>query len=304
MRNSTIDKKFGVISQLRTRKSNFKEIAEFPVLYKNQREFTLANQENLNEFIAHFQSMAKLLGLKLVSNEDSRIAKRAIYDLDFLKMIDSNHRGKIVELLPKSYSQQRQDLFVLSQLNFKENGYFVDFGAAGGVHSSNSHLLENCFGWKGILAEAAISWHDELERNRSVHIEKKSVWSKSNETILFNETNPTGLSTIDMFSDSDMHAKSREKGRRYNVETISLLDLLEKYNAPRNINYLSIDTEGSEYQILKDFDFNKYTFDVITCEHNLCEFQNDILNLLTKNGYKKVNNNMCKFEDWYVYSGN
>tara|TARA_B100000780_G_C20781390_1_gene310300 strand:+ start:75 stop:314 length:240 start_codon:yes stop_codon:yes gene_type:complete len=70
--------------------------------------------------------------------------------------------------------------------------------------------------------------------------------------------------------------------------------LLIKYNAPRLIDYLSIDTEDSEFEILKNFDFNNYKFRVITCEHNFNKNREKIYKLLTANGYRR------KFEDWYV----
>ena len=65
-----------------------------------------------------------------------------------------------------------------------------------------------------------------------------------------------------------MKNKSNPKTNKLNkVETISLNDLLKKFNAPKYIDYLSIDTEGSEFEILSSLDFSKY-ISVITCEHN------------------------------------
>ena len=50
------------------------------------------------------------------------------------------------------------------------------------------------------------------------------------------------------------------------LPTISLLDVLDYANAPLFIEYMSLDTEGSEFKILKNFD--KYTFGLIDVEHN------------------------------------
>lgn len=89
----------------------------------------------------------------------------------------------------------------------------------------------------------------------------------------------------------------------YDVQTISLVDLLDKYNAPAIIDYLSIDTEGSEYEILKEFNFSKYRFNVITCEHNHTSAREKIFNLLTANGYVCKFRNLSMCDDWYVYKG-
>ena len=84
------------------------------------------------------------------------------------------------------------------------------------------------------------------------------------------------------------------------VETISLLDMLDKFDAPRHIDYLSIDTEGSEYEILRDFDFDKYKFSVITCEHNQTETRDRIYDLLTGKGYVRKMEDLSQQDDWYV----
>ena len=78
-------------------------------------------------------------------------------------------------------------------------------------------------------------------------------------------------------------------------------DLLEKYSAPSIIDYLSIDTEGSEYDILNAFDFQKYKFRVITCEHNFTPMREKIYDLLIKKGYKRKLSNISRVDDWYVY---
>jgi hypothetical protein len=79
-----------------------------------------------------------------------------------------------------------------------------------------------------------------------------------------------------------------------------LIDLLRKYNAPKHIDYLSIDTEGSEYDILSEFDFNEYSFGIITVEHNYTSQRDKIFNLLLQNGYKRKHEKHSLFDDWYT----
>ena len=109
------------------------------------------------------------------------------------------------------------------------------------------------------------------------------------------------LSTINKYSESDIHKQNRRKGKKYEVKTITLESLLDEYNSPNIIDYLSIDTEGSEYDILKDFNFNKYQFKIITVEHNFSENRVKIKSLLESKGYKRVYENLSKFDDWYLY---
>src|SRR3990167_7150651 len=86
-------------------------------------------------------------------------------DIELLLALNNEHSTQLIRNLRKSKSQHRQDLFVLSQLNFKRNGYFVEFGATNGIDLSNTYLLEKEFGWAGILAEPAKCWHKDLKKN-------------------------------------------------------------------------------------------------------------------------------------------
>ncbi len=263
------------------------------------------NKIHLNEFLKSMKTLAAQLGYKLVRTDIYNELIKNNDDMNFVKSIDEKFQNKAFQLLRDSKSQFRQDLFTLAQLGFKRNGYFVEFGAADGLVSSNSYLLEREFGWEGILAEPALFWHDGLKRNRSANIETKCVWRSTGEQLLFNETNTMKqLSTLDSFNGADGNGKFRTKGHKYLVETISLLDLLRKYDAPAQIDYLSIDTEGSEYEILKDFDFNKYSFNVITCEHNYSPIRNEIYTLLISKGYKRTFTEFSKVDDWYVLETN
>jgi FkbM family methyltransferase len=249
-----------------------------------------------------------VFGLHAVSdNERSLLQKYSTqnyaWDLEFLADFSRDDQNKLIAQLPFSQSQLRQDLFVLTELNFKSDGFFVEFGATDGKSLSNTHLLANRFNWKGILAEPARIWHKSLIENRPEStIVKDCVWITSGSTLEFNETDVPELSTIDELSETDQHARARINGRKYSVTTISLNDLLDSNNAPKDLDYLSIDTEGSEFEILSNLNFTKYRFKVITCEHNYTPNREKIANLLIENGYVRVRTSISKFDDWYVLS--
>ena len=71
--------------------------------------------------------------------------------LPIIEKIDESHFSDLIETLKMSKSQLGQDVFALSVLNFKRNGFFVEFGATNGIDYSNSLVIEKIFGWKGIF---------------------------------------------------------------------------------------------------------------------------------------------------------
>ena len=97
-----------------------------------------------------------------------------------------------------------------------------------------------------------------------------------------------------------MHADTRKDGERYAVQTISLVDLLDHWRAPRMIDYLSIDTEGSEFDILSSFDFAAYDIRLITVEHNHTDKRQELFDLLTSKGYQRKFETLSNVDDWYA----
>jgi FkbM family methyltransferase len=199
-----------------------------------------------------------------------------------------------------SKAQIFQDLFVLFETKEKRSGFFVEFGAGNGVDLSNTHLLEKQFGWSGVLAEPAESWLSSLRKERICAIDDRCVWNKSRDRVEFNEVDQPEYSTIAKYSSGDRHSEKRKRGRNYLVETVTLTDLLAEHNAPDCIDYLSIDTEGSELEILKAFNFQRYDVRLITVEHNYRNERDDIHRLLKLNGFVRKFEVASLMDDWYV----
>ena len=212
-------------------------------------------------------------------------------------------RSEILDLtvLEESNSQFNQEFFVLSILNFKTRGYFVEFGACNGKDFSNTFILENKYNWNGICAEPNRSYHSNLIKNRKCELDFRCVFSRSGEMIEFCETKISELSTIANFKKSDFNRIDRNPIKSYLVETVTLIDLLNEHNAPSLIDYISIDTEGSEFEILKNFDFDKYTVKVWTIEHNYTSNRKKIFELMVNNGYVRVLSSVSEVDDWYIH---
>jgi len=201
--------------------------------------------------------------------------------------------------LKNSKAQLFQDFFALSIFGKDYAGYFVEFGATDGKALSNTFLLEKHYGWRGLLAEPGKIWHEKLLENRKCHISKLCIWNESEAFLNFSEASEPELSTIKNFSHSDRH-KNRSSKQTYLVQTIQLDDLLDQVSAPQEIDFLSIDTEGSEFEILNSLDFNKHNYKVIVCEHNYTSQRKLIFNLLTSKGYRRKLRIISAWDDWYV----
>ena len=220
--------------------------------------------------------------------------------LDLLLAFEDDRVLPLTRYLRQSKAELGQDLFVLAETGMRRGGYFVEFGAGDGIRSSNTWLLEAEFDWKGILAEPAAIWHADLSTNRTANIESCCVWRTSGELLRFDQTIRPELSTLSHLRDQDGHGAMRKVARSYVVKSISLADLLGKYDAPRQIDYLSLDTEGSELSILEDFDFDRYAFRIITCEHNFGPSREKLHSLLRSKGYVRKFERYSGFDDFYV----
>jgi len=194
-----------------------------------------------------------------------------------------------------SKAQINQDIKVLEFYKYKKNGYFVEIGAYDGITISNTYLLEKCYEWKGICVEALPDKFQELVKNRrSINI-NKAVYDTTGEILDF--------SSNDLYSgvtkNIDKHTDSLDKPV-IKVETITLNHILEQNNAPNFIDYLTLDTEGSELIILNDINFDKYKFGIIHLEHNYIEpRRTNMKNLLLSKGYKYIGEN--QWDDEYSY---
>jgi FkbM family methyltransferase len=184
-------------------------------------------------------------------------------------------------------AQLGQDIWVLLKTRFKRNGFFVDIGASDPEYLSNTWLLEHRFGWSGIVAEPDPRNHSALiERRPHSRLCKDCVAATSGRKGEFLQAAESVISTMAAYEGYGHHAPYRENSKRLELVTISLNDLLDSFCAPPEIDYMSIDTEGSETEILSSFDFTKRRISHISVEHNeLQERQIDAL--LQSRGYRR-----------------
>jgi hypothetical protein len=201
-----------------------------------------------------------------------------------------------------SFSQLGQDLAVLGFYKQKEGGYFIEVGASDGIELSNTYLLETKYKWKGICCEPIPKRFEKLVKNRPNSVcFNNAIYNKSGLSLTFSIAN-----TFDLLSGISEHITNHIAVVNANktditVNTLTLTDVLDKANAPEFIEYMSLDTEGSELEILKSFDFSKYTFGLIDVEHNFQEpIRTQIRSLLLSKGYVYKGEN--HWDDMYKHS--
>ncbi len=210
----------------------------------------------------------------------------------------------VLENFSKSFSQLQQDLVALwvkeKILGKESQGYFVEIGATNGIHLSNTFMLEKFHGWSGLLCEPSINYYSELTRNRNVSTDNRCVFSTTGEILEFIDRDVGEHSSLRGFSRNGELDQGEKERARYQVESVTLSDLLSAHDAPNQIHFLSIDTEGSEYEILKNFDFKERLFVFICVE---LAFNSELIEgVLLSNGYLRILSEYSGWDGWFVHN--
>jgi FkbM family methyltransferase len=198
------------------------------------------------------------------------------------------------------YSKSEIDQELIAFLLLGREGFFVEFGACDGILGSNTYFLEKTQGWTGILAEPIPSFFRQIEKHRKARAYPYAIFPTKKASIQFIETRQKGLSTISGYENSDRHSQLRTSGTVYRVKTITLFELLKRAKAPRVIDFLSIDTEGGEFEILAKFPFEEFNFKFISVEHNHSNNRNKLRTLLNDKGYTEILSEFSGGDWWFI----
>jgi FkbM family methyltransferase len=195
------------------------------------------------------------------------------------------------------FSEYGQDIFLDHKLfGFKENGIFIEVGASDGLNLSNSYFFEKYRNWKGICIEPRLSVFKDLQKNRSCYCENYCI-SKSGKPEKFVEFTGDWLPLLSgiernfynphkmVIEDGMNNHQYNHQKLEYELNSISLQLLIEKYQL-KEIDYCSIDTEGSELEVLETIDFNKTMINVFSIENNYNNLE--INDFMASKGYSLV----------------
>ena len=176
----------------------------------------------------------------------------------------------------------------------RTKGFFVELGAYDGVKNSNTKALEDSFSWHGVCIEPdplnfrLLSYYRPRCRRRNVLV---SSVGESHETfvsagimggIFGGMGGTTGIQRL-------QSSRMSERSISVTMPTFNLTSVLDDVDAPRTIDYLSLDVEGNELGVLAGLDHSKYVFRRVTVEHNFQEsarFQ--VAEFLSLQGYVRV----------------
>lgn len=191
-------------------------------------------------------------------------------------------------------SQAAQDKWVEDMTEGKTGGFFVEVGAYDGIHSSNTYYLEQVLGWRGICIEAGPEQHHYLAMNRPLAINVHKAVMPYTGTCNFNNLEISEIGEV--------------------VPCDTLSNILKDNNAPKILDYVSLDIEGGEVGALESFDWDSYRINLLTVEHNLYMRgplqKESIHQILSEHGYVRVVEDvrcldpafyMVPFEDWYAH---
>lgn len=191
-------------------------------------------------------------------------------------------------LIKKSYSQDSEDLFLIEYFKNTEKGFYLDLGCHHPKRFSNTYLLYKK-GWNGINVDAnhltilLFNLFRKRDKNIRALINTKSIpvfYYK------FNDSAINGiLSTRNVQRLLDIGYKLE---RRVKMNSISINEFIEKYElVNKKINFLKIDLEGIDFDIIKLLDFTILDIQVIMIEKKQSKLKEDELKLYLKNKHYK-----------------
>ena len=204
-----------------------------------------------------------------------------------------------------SYSQMQQDLFALWASGKKQGGTFVEFGAIDGLVDSNTLMLEESFGWSGLLIEP-LPWYEGLLRRNRQRSEVvmgaiDPQYPPAPTRLVLTVAGP--VSSLQNYETADEHADTRRRlGLPLEVQGLNLTDTIRSKLPGRHIDFMSIDVEGAELDILEKFPFAQFDVGAMCVEVNDREQdRRKVIELGRENGFRTAfDTSVSKNDVWLV----
>lgn len=193
-----------------------------------------------------------------------------------------------VQTFFNSYSQRREDLIIDKLLNNKKQGFYVDVGAHDPFRFSNTKRFYDK-GWRGINIDPNPSSIKKFitKRKRDMNL-ALGIGNKSG-PLSFYEFFPTTLSTFSQKEAKQYIKKGFKLVAESKVTVRTLGAVLNEFCKNRQIDFLSVDTEGTDLEVLQSNNWKNFKPKVI-CVETKGSF-NKINTFFRKHGYQLEHNN-------------
>lgn len=175
----------------------------------------------------------------------------------------------------KYYSQYGEENVILPFFSNKKKGKLIDIGAADGIKNSNTRYLIEQLEWGGILVEPHPTYYNELKKlyvnNSDIVLKNVAVYKEVGELPFYiygyGSDEPAQVSTLsETFRDkvSKIYGNKYEKPVMVNVETLANI-----FKGNPDCDFLSVDCEGVDIEVLCSNDWNTYRPSLVCVEHSM-----------------------------------
>lgn len=211
----------------------------------------------------------------------------------------------------KYHAQYNQDQYLNEVIFFnKRFGIFIEIGAHDGISYSNTYFFERALNWKGLCIEPNPEVFEKLKKNRKCVVENCAIGLK-NDYLSYLKISGYGEMLSGILDDYDqrhieridrtlkLHGGKKEL-IKVEVRPLSSFEILDD----KDIDFMTIDTEGNELKILESIDFTQLHVKVVLVENN---YSNPAFcDLLKKFGYVLINklgsDDIFILQDYYCFS--
>lgn len=202
-----------------------------------------------------------------------------------------------MQLFKKSFSQNGEDLIIDKLLNYKRRGFYTDIGAYDPFRFSNTNRFYKK-GWRGINVEPNINNYKKFVIFRPKDINLNIGIGTKKGKLTFYNFFPDTLSTFSKKDALNYGKIGFKKINEFKVNVQRLNKIFSKYCSNKKIDFLSVDTEGFEMEVLMSNNWKKYRPQIICIEsftfksnHSQSKERKEIGKFLIRVGYKKVYSN-------------
>jgi len=204
-------------------------------------------------------------------------------------------------------SETQNTRWVLELLEHKKNGYFIDIGCNDPVRSNNTWILEKKYAWEGIVVEPnAIHFGNILHMRTCAKILGRPIFDHDDtvDFMIIKDDRLHGYSGIkETQSINTRQTISRQtKSKIVKLQAMSPNTLVKEYLVPKVFDYLKIDVEGAELNVIKNWPWDTAQPTLVSIEADPETTGKGVLEYMKEVNYNQVQNPYCKVNYEYFFS--